>query len=87
MLNPDVYSALLSQGKRAGADFAMKRPNDLSVAGWRPLFNSCAARAHEVLPGLAEALELPKPDGAEDDALTLIRATRTDIESIPTLRR
>ena len=26
--------------------------------------------------GLAEALELPKPDGAEDDALTLIRATR-----------
>jgi ATP-dependent DNA helicase DinG len=26
--------------------------------------------------GLAEALGLPKPDGAEDDALTLIRATR-----------
>ena len=29
----------------AGADFAMKRPNDLSVSGWRPLFNSCAARS------------------------------------------
>jgi homoserine kinase type II len=42
---------------KAGADFAMKRPNDLSVAGWRPLFDACSARAHEVRPGLAEALE------------------------------
>jgi homoserine kinase type II len=42
---------------KAGADFAMKRPNDLSVSGWRPLFDACSARAHEVRPGLAEALE------------------------------
>ena len=47
----------------AGADFAMSRPNNLSVAGWRPLFDDCAARAHEVKPGLAEAL------AAELDAL------------------
>ncbi len=41
----------------AGASFEMTRPNDLSVAGWRPLFASCAGRAHEVQPGLAEELE------------------------------
>jgi homoserine kinase type II len=40
----------------AGADFTMKRPNDLSVAGWRRLFDSCRERAHEVSPGLAEEL-------------------------------
>ncbi|MBV9859058.1 MAG: homoserine kinase [Alphaproteobacteria bacterium] len=41
---------------RAGASFAMTRPNDLSIAGWRPLFEACAARAGEVLPGLADEL-------------------------------
>jgi homoserine kinase type II len=41
----------------AGADFPMERPNDLSVLGWRPLFEACAPRAHEVQEGLAEALE------------------------------
>jgi homoserine kinase type II len=40
----------------AGASFAMKRPNDLSVAGWRRLFTACAARAGEVQPGLAGEL-------------------------------
>lgn len=40
----------------AGSDFTMKRPNDLSVAGWRRLFDSCRERAHEVSPGLAEEL-------------------------------
>ncbi len=40
----------------AGADFAMRRPNALSLAGWRPLFESCRARAHEVQAGLAEEL-------------------------------
>ena len=37
--------------RTAGADFSMKRPNDLSVSGWRPLFDACAGRAHEVRPG------------------------------------
>ncbi len=40
----------------AGADFAMTRPNDLSVAGWRPLLDKSAARADEVKPGLAAIL-------------------------------
>jgi homoserine kinase type II len=41
----------------AGADFPMQRPNDLSVLGWRPLFEACAPRVHEVQEGLAKALE------------------------------
>ena len=32
----------------AGADFAMHRDNALSVAGWRQLYDHCAARANEV---------------------------------------
>ncbi len=40
----------------AGADFRLRRPNDLSLAGWRALFDSCRAHAHEVQPGLAEEL-------------------------------
>ncbi|HKF63610.1 MAG TPA: homoserine kinase [Dongiaceae bacterium] len=40
----------------AGADFVLKRPNDLSLQGWRPLFEACRARAQEVQPGLAEEL-------------------------------
>jgi homoserine kinase type II len=41
---------------RAGASFAMTRENDLAVAGWRCLFESCRARAAEVQPGLADEL-------------------------------
>jgi homoserine kinase type II len=41
----------------AGADFELRRNNDLSMPGWRPLFESCAARAGEVRAGLAEVLE------------------------------
>src|SRR5215467_3430358 len=40
----------------AGADFPMKRPNDLSLTGWRGLFEACRARAHEIQPGLADEL-------------------------------
>src|SRR6201996_858238 len=36
----------------AGRDFAIKRANALSVAGWRPLFEAASARADEVQPGL-----------------------------------
>ncbi len=46
----------LAQLHRAGAGFAQTRSNDLSVAGWRGLYESCRARAHEVRPGLAEEL-------------------------------
>ena len=34
----------------------MARPNDLSVAGWRRVFESCRCRADEVQPGLAAEL-------------------------------
>ncbi len=41
----------------AGADFAMRRVNDLSVSGWRPLLQRSEDRAHEVRPDLAESLD------------------------------
>ncbi|GIL02033.1 MAG: homoserine kinase [Alphaproteobacteria bacterium] len=40
----------------AGADFAPRRPNALSLAGWPPLFDRCAARADEVEPGLRDLI-------------------------------
>jgi homoserine kinase type II len=40
-----------------GADFAMTRPNDLSVTGWRPLFEAARDRAGEVKNGLADFIE------------------------------
>jgi homoserine kinase type II len=41
---------------RAGTSFRMTRANDLSVAGWRRLFECCRTRAGEVQPGLTEEL-------------------------------
>ncbi len=41
----------------AGNSFAMKRENNLSVAGWRPLFEACRKRAHEIEDGLEEIIE------------------------------
>ncbi len=40
----------------AGADFAMRRSNDLSLPDWRPLLARSKARADEVAPGLADEL-------------------------------
>ena len=40
----------------AGADFGLRRENDLRVTAWRPLFESCRARAEEVMPGLEVAI-------------------------------
>ena len=58
-------------GMHLAADgFGMARPNALSLAGWRPLFDRCGPRAHEVQNGLAgeieqelEFLEENWPDG------------------------
>ncbi|WP_375412675.1 homoserine kinase [uncultured Bradyrhizobium sp.] len=47
----------------AGRDFPMSRANALSVAGWRPLFDSAASRADELQHGLRAFL------GAELDHL------------------
>jgi homoserine kinase type II len=40
----------------AADGFAPRRPNALSVAGWRPLFDGSKSRAHEVMPGLTDEL-------------------------------
>jgi len=40
----------------AGASFALRRPNSLSVAGWRGLYEACRGRADEMRQGLAEEL-------------------------------
>ncbi|MEX0814425.1 MAG: homoserine kinase [Dongiaceae bacterium] len=40
----------------AGRDFPLRRQNDLSVAGWRRLFEATTDRADEVRAGLAEEL-------------------------------
>jgi homoserine kinase type II len=56
---------------RAGASFAMRRANDLSVAGWRRLFAACRSRADMVRAGLAEELgrELAELERAWPDDL------------------
>ncbi len=41
----------------AGADFAMKRVNALSVQGWRPLFENCCDRADGVQAGMRATIE------------------------------
>jgi homoserine kinase type II len=50
----------------AGQDFAMRRANALSVAGWRPLFAAMAPRADEIQRGLRDLLaaELDFLEGA-----------------------
>ncbi|MGE4280678.1 MAG: homoserine kinase [Magnetospirillum sp.] len=42
----------LAQMHAKGADFAATRANNLSVAGWRPLFEQCRTGADDVKPGL-----------------------------------
>ena len=40
----------------AGLSFKMRRRNALGLHGWRPLYDACKDRAHEVRPGLAVEL-------------------------------
>jgi homoserine kinase type II len=51
-----AVGSALAQLHLAGEAFPLKRPNDLSVAGWRQLYDSCSARADELQPGLAAEL-------------------------------
>src|SRR5712672_560804 len=44
----------LAKLHRAGADFAGKRANSLSAAGWRPLYDEVAQRCDAVRPGLSD---------------------------------
>ncbi|MEM7023204.1 MAG: homoserine kinase, partial [Pseudomonadota bacterium] len=41
----------------AGSDFTGSRPNTLSVASWRELFETCRDRADQLLVGLAREIE------------------------------
>jgi len=51
-----AVGAALAAMHRAGSDYTLKRPNALSLPGWHPLFDSCRARANEVMPGLEDEL-------------------------------
>jgi homoserine kinase type II len=51
-----AVGAALGRLHQAGESFAMTRPNDLGLAGWRRLFLACGDRADEVQPGLATEL-------------------------------
>src|SRR3954468_6976820 len=41
----------------AGRGYEWTRANALSVNGWRPLYDACGDRAHEVAPGLSQEIE------------------------------
>jgi homoserine kinase type II len=43
----------LARMHEAGADFALRRPNALSIGGWPPLYAAAESRADEVSPDLA----------------------------------
>ena len=47
----------LARMHEAGRNFALRRENALSLAGWPPLFEAARARANEVAPGLREETE------------------------------
>lgn len=48
---------MLAKMHLAAKDFPGKRPNALSLAGWRRLFEKTAERADELYPGLRDAIE------------------------------
>src|SRR2546421_3315714 len=52
-----AVGAALAKLHLAGADFAMKRRNALSVEGWRPLCVASAAGGDTAQPGLRDAVE------------------------------
>jgi homoserine kinase type II len=52
-----ALGAALARLHLAGADFAQKRRNSLSVEGWRPLYEQAAARADSVQPGIGKIIE------------------------------
>ncbi len=52
-----ALGAALARLHLAGADFAQKRRNTLSVDGWRPLYEQAAGRADSVQPGIGKMIE------------------------------
>jgi len=53
----ELLGEALARLHLAGADFAIRRPNALSMPSWRPLWERSRARADEVAVGLAEDIE------------------------------
>jgi homoserine kinase type II len=53
----EAVGTALAQLHQAGLDFPLKRANTLSVEGWRPLYEHCAARANEVQRDLRTFLD------------------------------
>ncbi len=51
-----LIGAALAKLHLAGGDFGMRRPNELSVPGWRALFDSFAGKADTIAPGFANEL-------------------------------
>lgn len=49
--------AALAAMHLAGKDYSFTRANDQGPQNWRTLFDSCAARADEVTPGLADLMQ------------------------------
>ena len=59
-ITPDHTAELgraLAELHIAGANFDLRRDNDLSISGWRPLLEKIGSRADEVMPGLAFELD------------------------------
>ena len=56
-----LLGAALADLHVKGRDFAMQRPNNLSLAGWQELAHKTAARADEVEAGLAKLIA-PRSD-------------------------
>ena len=52
-----ALGAAMARMHLAGAGFARRRTNALSVAGWRRVFEACAARADDVAPGLGAEID------------------------------
>ena len=50
--------AALARMHLAGLDFAMSRPNDLSLGGWSALIEATANEANDVAPGLADVIAI-----------------------------
>lgn len=52
-----ALGAAMAEMHLAADGFALTRPNALSTAGWRPLFDSCRRRADQVFHGLEAIIE------------------------------
>lgn len=55
-LHCQLLGRAMAEMHLAGESFPLRRSNNLSVAGWRPLYRACASRAGEVYDDLSEII-------------------------------